>query len=220
MTSAAALLTTYPDRPAVVPHQRGRVYVSVHDAEYLRQKAEWKQRLAAVHPDTTGHSGFTFRKLLKERTRWEADERAWYAQFNLTPPDVLRPVAEPTPELLAYAKGRASSQRWRVERYLAEHPDANAETVAEALAIRIQTARVNLFRLRQPYTERGPERLLRLLMDGRSHGTDTCRLQLEMTLGTIHRAVMCLRKRGFDVITERRGLRQTYRLVSTPGGHS
>lgn len=87
-----SLIPVRGDRPAIVPWQGGRVFVSVHDAEHLRQRAAWKKALAEAHPDAGGTT-LRFDRVRRQRERWEAAEREWYAQYGLVPP----PVGEKPP---------------------------------------------------------------------------------------------------------------------------
>lgn len=63
-----------------------RIYLHIHDAEYMRQRAEWKRRLAAVHPDHGG-SAAAFRSLMAQRLVWQRAEALYYARLGLLPPD-------------------------------------------------------------------------------------------------------------------------------------
>jgi hypothetical protein len=83
----SAALPVYRDRPAIVPSPdgRGRVYISVHDAEYLRQKSEWRRKLFEAHPDHGG-SDLRFHRTRRQQKAWEQSEADWYAQYRLTPP--------------------------------------------------------------------------------------------------------------------------------------
>lgn len=75
-----------PDRPAVITYQGARIYLHIHDAEYMRERSAWRQRLAAAHPDAGGNAA-AFQRLIGQRTAWQAREAAWYARLGLLPPD-------------------------------------------------------------------------------------------------------------------------------------
>ncbi len=156
-----AVLPVYQDRPAIVPGPDGwRIYISVHDAEYLRQRAEWKRKLADAHPDAGGTS-FRFRQAVKARDRWEADEEAWYAQHGLT----LPPVSSSTPvsetglnDLLARVPdgaGRPQTAPHPVTRMTGQRrmltllADGAYHTAAECRAVAGKSAVLYVLRLRQ-----------------------------------------------------------------------
>jgi biotin operon repressor len=80
-----SLIHTHPGRPVFVQVGTGRVYISVHDDEYRRQRVQWRQRLADAHPDRSGTRG-QFEKLHAQYVRWQQTEEAWYAQYGLKPP--------------------------------------------------------------------------------------------------------------------------------------
>ena len=96
------LIPVLPHRPAVLPHAGGIIFLSVHDAAYLREQASWKRQLMAAHPDrqwprtrtyrggTTGQQRYgsieRFAKTLKAYKLWHAQENAWYGALGLTPP--------------------------------------------------------------------------------------------------------------------------------------
>lgn len=82
----SALIPVRQNRPAILEHAGGVIYVSLHDAEYLRRKSEWKRLIAATHPDRGG-GATTARRLLRQRHAWQQAEDAWYAMLGLTPPD-------------------------------------------------------------------------------------------------------------------------------------
>ena len=77
---------TANDRPARVFIDGAWVYVHIHDAEYLRIKADYRRRLAAAHPDRGG-SAYDFRTVSNSRRGWLAREVIYYARLGLTPPD-------------------------------------------------------------------------------------------------------------------------------------
>ena len=85
-----ALIPLLPHRPAVLPHAGGTIFLSVHDAAYLREQASWKRQLMEAHPDRRdGRSrrGGRVRKVIAGYRAWQAEERAWYATVGLMPPD-------------------------------------------------------------------------------------------------------------------------------------
>ena len=75
-----------PDRDPVITIDGCRIYLHIHDAEYMRQRAEWKRRLAAAHPDAGG-SATDFRSILGQRMAWQRNEQLYYAKLGLFPPD-------------------------------------------------------------------------------------------------------------------------------------
>jgi hypothetical protein len=205
----------------VVPHEGGRIYISVHDAEYLRQRAEWKRKLAEAHPDSPTGSAFAFRRLISQRAKWDDAEVQWYAQHGLTPPDTSTPKALDIPaHLLELAEGRQGMlSRRRVAAYLAEHPDATNQQIADGVGISRGAAEQSRRRLQTigpTFTQ--PSRsqtLFRLLADGQPHATCVC-LAAIGSGSLLGKAVRVLRNQGFDIVTERRGKTSSYRLVSAP----
>lgn len=105
-----SLIPVRGDRPAIVPWQGGRVFVSVHDAEHLRQRAAWKRELAAAHPDAGG-SNLRFDRVRRQRERWDESERAWYAQYGLVPPPVGEPPPTRSEALAAWPRARGGTRR-------------------------------------------------------------------------------------------------------------
>ncbi len=142
----SAALPVYRDRPAILPSAGGRVYISVHDAEYLRQRSEWKRKLADAHPDAGGTS-FRFRQAVKARDRWQATEEAWYGQHGLTPP---------LPVSTSDARVSATS----LTELLAQLPDGVGRPWMTTRSVARMT---------------GMRRLLTLLADGAYHTTAECR---------------------------------------------
>jgi hypothetical protein len=62
-----------------------RAYISVHDAQHIRMRGEFKQRLSQAHPDHGGTDS-RFRIVKAEQERWLLAERTWYAEYDLEPP--------------------------------------------------------------------------------------------------------------------------------------
>lgn len=208
----STLLPVLPNRPAVVPSEGGRVYISVHDAEYLRLRAEWKQQLVDAHPDRAG-SSFRFRRLMKARDRWEASETAWYAQYGLRPPEITSRTPRPEEHAALLAIQTHADRAPRLVRtYLLTHPEATAAEISKAIAIRLGTINVALHRVRHqiPTPERLPVRLARVLIDGQPHMVTDCALALQVTAASVNRAVLQLRRRGFDILTVKRGDGRTF----------
>ena len=101
------LIPTFPDRQPVIRtrgyigtrdahdpawlHFQAKVepekitYVSLHDAEHLSQRKDWRRRLFEAHPDRGG-SDETIIQLLKDRDQWSAKEEKWYKGLGLVPP--------------------------------------------------------------------------------------------------------------------------------------
>ncbi len=80
-----ALVPRFGSRPVfvTVAHADGpvSVCVSVHDAYHLRTRASWRRRILTAGGD---------RDTVARYRRWQADERAWYAAIELTPPGLTR----------------------------------------------------------------------------------------------------------------------------------
>ncbi len=219
-------LPVYRDRPSIVPSGSGRVFISIHDAEHLRQRGEWKRKLADAHPDRGGTS-FGFRKLVKQREQWDAEELQWYAQYGLMLPDASVPTSQPAipAELLRLADSRTvKTSRRRVAGYLADHPDADDTAIGAALGLSrnvVASNRRRLKRLGPTFTKFSTSmRLFQLLADGQPHTVDACWANAgARSNNEFARALDHLVLRGFDIVREirpRRGLPPTYRLVSAP----
>lgn len=81
-----SLIPIRADRPAVIEKDGWTHYISVHDAQYMEAKRAWKRTLAQHHPDGGG-TDYAFRTRYERYTAWREKEAAYYAQFNLLPPD-------------------------------------------------------------------------------------------------------------------------------------
>ena len=211
-------LPVYRDRPAFIPHAGGRIYISVHDAEYLRQRSEWRRKLAAAHPDSPTGNSFTFRRLKSQRDKWEATEVEWYAQHGLTPPELSTGRAPSiAPELLALADAGGTSTRARVSAHLALHPDATVNAIADALILSRNAVAVAMHRLRKasPRTPSRAGMLLRVLADGQPHSHAACAAAINRRHSNeLTRALNTLNTLGFDVMsTKRPGEKVSYRLL-------
>jgi hypothetical protein len=77
---------TAPDRPSVIDHEGGRIYLHIHDAEYFRQRSAWRVKLREAHPDHGGTSS-AFRRVWSAHKSWRDSECVWYARLGLLPPD-------------------------------------------------------------------------------------------------------------------------------------
>lgn len=81
----------YPGRPAFITHHGQSVCISTHDTYYFAEHAKLRAAAVAAHPDTWLPNG----KHPPKRAwvvhggayrRFLATEKAWYAQYGLTPP--------------------------------------------------------------------------------------------------------------------------------------
>lgn len=140
-------LQQFAGRPSIVerdvPRADGtviteRAYISVHDAQHLRMRSEYKQRLSAAHPDHGG-TDTRFRLAKADQERWLLAERAWYAEYGLEPPlygGVVRTstpwtaVGPPPSNVTKVEIFRAHSMAiparlWRVLKDGAVHPTAD-----------------------------------------------------------------------------------------------
>jgi GNAT superfamily N-acetyltransferase len=191
------------------------VCIAVHDAEYLRLKSEWKQKVAAVHPDRTGGS-FAFRQVQAQRDRWERLEQAWYAKHGLTPPETSsRRAIAPHASLMLAASHRVFTKSEKVRAYLQTHPDARNRDIASALGV--APSIVSQARSRAVSVSPIPkytQRLAALLSDGDAHSVVEC--QSATSKHALVVIVSRLRERGFDIVYERRGRFGSYRLVAPP----
>ena len=66
-------------------------FVGLHDRLYRAERAKWRQRLAAAHPDRTGaRSAWRFLGVARRFKTWQAQEAKWYARLSLGPPGLGR----------------------------------------------------------------------------------------------------------------------------------
>jgi biotin operon repressor len=189
----AAAVPVYRDRPATITKDGVTVYVSVHDAEYLRQKAVWKQRLADAHPDRGG-TDHAFRRLTKHRERWQAEEGAWYAALGLAAPDSLAVVV---PERPAHGPKRTSRE------------------VQAALSAAVRSVPAVLYRkAKSGHGGTHMERVLAVLLDGQPHTAAEFAAVAGVTPRQVTDNVAHLRKRGVPILTQSYGAQnRTYQLV-------
>lgn len=118
---------TAPGRDPVITVDGCRIYLHIHDAEYMRQRAEWKRRLAAAHPD---HGGTTaaFRVVMGQRLAWLRAEALYYARLGLLPPDgwgehstgIHQEIRKRVIETNARQNANAASSRQTSDRRLAD----------------------------------------------------------------------------------------------------
>jgi len=77
-----------PTRPIFINAEGWRVCVAAMDGYHIREKASWKRRLAAAHPDnpakTGGHKKFI--EMSASYRRWMNEEDVRYARLGLKPP--------------------------------------------------------------------------------------------------------------------------------------
>lgn len=79
------LIPTLPGRPAVLKKDGCTYFISVHDAEFLRVRAEWKRKLKELHPDTASMHG-NFIAAVNGYRMWQQKEAVWYAEVGIDPP--------------------------------------------------------------------------------------------------------------------------------------
>jgi biotin operon repressor len=218
-------LPVYRDRPTTLPDPENPGWVdliSVHDADYLRVKAEWRQKLAAAHPDRGG-TELGFHRTKKAQEAWSKAQTDWYAKRGLTPPETSSPRAPLIPaDVLALVDARPGKvTRTRVASYRDAHPDATTAEIAKALGLSSNVVGAAICRLRRHgRTFPNPPKsglLFRLLADGQPHTLAECRIALGMAHhNELSRAARTLRERGFEVVSTRRAGVITYRLLSAP----
>jgi hypothetical protein len=146
-------LRVFGDRPATIVFEGWTVFIGVHDANHVRERSAWKQRLAHAHPDrhpeaTTRHlktrQERKFHNLRARQAIWLRREMAYYDQFHLDPPPFGRvPASSPvtagswhpphskavTQRLMALFSTGASYTRAELSAAL----DARPNTVSNAL---------------------------------------------------------------------------------------
>jgi len=88
--SAGALVPQVGERPAAIKFNGGWIYLGVHDATYLRDRAAWKARIAQAHPDKGGTRG-RFLDAYRGYRLWQRAELEWYATFDFEPPRSVCP---------------------------------------------------------------------------------------------------------------------------------
>lgn len=96
LSTRTDLIPLTGSRPPVLVLDGWTVYVAIHDQEYIRQRTEWRRRLAASHPDKSGltsedrgwaTANRKFRNLLIQHGAWRFKERCFYWKLGLMPPD-------------------------------------------------------------------------------------------------------------------------------------
>lgn len=96
------VLITAGARPASVYYRGGEVRVDIHDEWYLRSRKRMLEDIKALHPDTaSAHqdrrsidsggtrdtvNGHTYNQAAGVLKHWEAEQKTWYATFDLEPP--------------------------------------------------------------------------------------------------------------------------------------
>jgi hypothetical protein len=93
-SSTTDLIPVYPGRPPVLRVGPSWVYVSVHDAEFLRKHAEHRQRVTSWHPDNKSRKWVRgapsrpkkFRQVMGAYLQWLMSEMIWYEKIGLGPP--------------------------------------------------------------------------------------------------------------------------------------
>jgi len=147
MTEAPVL--SIPGRPAILAHNGGIIYISVHDAEFLRRKREWRKKFFDSHVDHGG-SDPKMRKVLKDYRCWLTQEKEWYAQYRdehgkpLETPDVAmkahaRAVREvvlgQNRPVLAGDFVRVGGRVGRINHLLSDGKPRTAEEIGQVLGI-------------------------------------------------------------------------------------
>jgi biotin operon repressor len=224
-----ALVHTHPGRPVYVMAGTCRVYISVHDDEYRRQRARWRQRLAEAHPDRSG-TRRTFEKLHAQYVAWQDAEEEWYAQYGLRPPGrgVALDVADPVVASL--------DTRWRTRVLLALDVPRTRTDVARLLGVPPNTAGVMVHRLRregapiivesaghrewhyvltEPWTPPLTASRDRLLAALQSQPRTVAELMalLGISRSGVHIAVARLRRQGYPIVTRETAEGSVYTLA-------
>ena len=203
-----ALIRQFEGRPAVVETaNRGRVYINVHDAEYLRKRAEWRKKLADQHPDRSpAHhsksSGARFRVLKRQYESWLISEKQWYEQYNLKPPE----------------HGSRARRYGASEISEASDVEHTVDHVADALntteAAVTPTPRWTPERLEMLASD-GATRVLMVLNDRKKHTWQEIADAVGGTIKSAHRGVTHLRHLGYVIEMARgHGEQQSLLLVS------
>lgn len=96
LSTREELIPSLPGRPAVIEQDGWKVFLSVHDKEYLRAKKQMRKEVLDLHPDKSGLSpedprwervNQRFRSANLSYIVWCRKERCWYWKFGLMPPD-------------------------------------------------------------------------------------------------------------------------------------
>jgi hypothetical protein len=90
------------DRPAIIKQDGWTIYLSIHDAQYLRTVKDLKSAVINAHPDkhcidgqTTPRAHAIYRKKVLDLMRFKISERNWYWKLRLMPPDWRGPLTPP-----------------------------------------------------------------------------------------------------------------------------
>lgn len=195
--STSTPLPLISGRPAVVVRDGCRIFVNIHDAEYLRQRREWRRKLRA-HPDTGGTSS-TFRDVFKAYRAWEASETRWYAAIGLEPP-TNRPEKASAPDVLHGDVARFFDVSYRARLVMQAHPHYTSQELAAALGISVPHASVLRCRARrQSHRKRKTDDVLALLLDGHARTDAEIVRQIGSPLPQLPKLIMSLRRRGFEI---------------------
>lgn len=84
------ILPVLPGRPATIKKDGWTFFISIHDKQALLERREWKQKIAAAHPDKGGTSD-AFRRVLWLYSIWVRNQLRYYRQLGLMPPFNVRP---------------------------------------------------------------------------------------------------------------------------------
>ena len=82
------MIQTFAGRPSVLNIGGTTIFLSVHDAEFMRQWRIWRHRLAQAHPDGGG-SSYKFRRALSKYQHWQFQQAEFYQAVGVEPPKVL-----------------------------------------------------------------------------------------------------------------------------------
>lgn len=114
MSSRLELVPTFPGRPVTVRLDEWVVFVSVHDAWHIRERARLKAAIVAAHPDHGG-SRTALSEAMEHWTGFQQREWIWYRAHDITPPSRLDTSER-------YAPAKLSEREAAVLRLVCAHP--------------------------------------------------------------------------------------------------
>ena len=88
VSTRTELIRVFGTRPPVITRDGGTVFVSVHDAEFLRARLAWKRQAVLAHPDRGGTTA-AFRAAWQGYRRWLRNEAKWYVSHGIMPPSTI-----------------------------------------------------------------------------------------------------------------------------------
>lgn len=144
---AGELVRVESGRPLTVTVDGWREYVAVHDAEFLRRRAQLRQAIWLTHPDRGGDV-VRCRASIRRYRHWLRQERAYYERRGLTLP-VAHTVTSPL--LIPAAKQKFERRVTKARQRAMREAFARCGTICGACrAVGVQQSTHAFWRQRDP----------------------------------------------------------------------